>query len=598
MLSGGTEQIVPVMGGGKRGTKKKGKQQKGGTNRFTLREAPWNETQAENPIDQTIVRPKLTDATIQIKTPLDAAVLAKYVKRQEALWARRGSGAGATQYITMNLAGASKAKYDLKNGNIGQSGFDRHAIILPKTVEAIIVVPAVHGNMSVYDLYMKTIQKRKTSDGKVVDSDKAVILFAPPFYAACNDSNPPDIEKAYADNAAIFRDFVVQKSKVKCKMYVLTEYTQNSIASGASVTAAVGGGSRHIVTLLEPSYVIYPYKCGISGVPYSGLIFSAAARGEVPVPESNKMNKFGILSAAQNGFTSVAYPPNIKMMDSGINRAKIPYSIYTFNDLSNINTSDNTFNIFSMGNWMIQENTETLAASDDFMVSDRVFLTGVTYSPVSLGGIQYSIRYPDTDVVEDWKELKFTQDEADFLTALRMKPMFLNEIYGNEPWNEELATNLATIVRSNCFKDSRLVLHSQCQQSQKFIAKVLKYLVETDKTILELEAGDENAVAKKAPPAKKAPAPLKNGKSPFGGPEGLVLAPNYDPGRDQMKNIISDTTVTQFVDVIKKSDNSVQYAKLVIPFSDINLNKPDPIIKDRIIKLNKNYPEYHFKLDE
>ena len=82
MLSGGTEQIVPVMGGGKRGTKKKRKQN-GGTNRFTLREAPWNETSPENAIDQKIVRPKLTDATIQITTPLDAAVLAKYVKRRE-----------------------------------------------------------------------------------------------------------------------------------------------------------------------------------------------------------------------------------------------------------------------------------------------------------------------------------------------------------------------------------------------------------------------------------------------------------------------------------------------------------------------------------
>lgn len=596
LLSGGTEQIVPVMGGGKRKTKKKGKKQQGGTNPFILREAPWNETQPNNPINQTTFKLTLKDAAIQIKTSLDKAVLAKYVKRQEALWVRRGSGAGATQYITMSSVGASKMKYDVKNGNKGQSGFDRHGIILPKTVDMIVVVPPIHGNMSVYDLYMKRIKKMKIvgTNENIIDTDTVVILFAPPFYGACDDTHIPDITQSYTDNAAIFRDFIVQKSKAKCKMYVVTEYTQNSIASGASVTNAVGGAGTHIVTLLEPSYVMYPYHCSISQNTYSGLIFSGAAEAEVAVPDSNITNKFGILSSAQNGFTSVAYPPNIKTMDPGIANAKIPYSVYTFNDLKKINTSENTFNIFSIKGAMIQENTEALAASDDFMVSDRVFLTSVTYSPISLGGIQYSIRYPDTDVVEDWKELKFTQDEADFLIALRIKPMFLNKIYGDKPWNDELATNLATIVRSNCFKDSRLVLHSQCQQSQKFIAKILKYLVENDKTILELEAGDEMAKAKRAP-AAAAPPPIVKGKSPFGGPEGLILAPNYDPGHDQMDNINGDV-FKQFIKVLKRSDQTFQYGKISI--KNLDLNNPGPMVKKKLDELTKNYPEYLFVIED
>jgi hypothetical protein len=457
---------------------------------------------------------------------------------------------------------------------------------------------------------MKRIKKMKIvgTNENIIDTDTVVILFASPFYGACDDSHIPDITQSYADNAAIFRDFVVQKSKAKCKMYVMTEYTQNSIASGASITNAVGGVGTHILSLLEPSYVMYPYHCSISQNTYSGLIFSGAAEAEVAVPDSNITNKFGLLSAAQNGFTSVAYPPNIKTMDPGIANAKIPYSVYTFNDLKKINTSENTFNIFSIKGATIQENTEDLAASDDFMVSDRVFLTNVTYSPISLGGIQYSIRYPDTDVVEDWKELKFTQDEADFLIALRIKPMFLNKIYGDKPWNDELATNLATIVRSNCFKDSRLVLHSQCQQSQKFIAKILKYLVENDKTILELEAGDERATAKGAAveaeratakgaavEAERAPPPIVKSKSPFSGPEGLLLATNYDPGQDQMKNIITDK-FTQFIKVINHSDDAFRYGKIILVNPD--LTKTDAMIEKKLKELNDNYPEYLFVAED
>jgi hypothetical protein len=594
MLSGGTEQIVGVMGGGKRGaTKRNKRRQKGGeTNPFQLREDPSKQKSGENPIVQKTFSAKLNNAAAVIKTSLNSNLLAAYVKGQEKLWTRRGSGAGATQYITMSSAMATKLQYDAKKGNRGQAGFDRHGIILPKSVEHILVVPPVHGNMAVYDMFMKKINNTNVSgkdSEKIIERDKVVILFAPPFYAACDDTHVVDIEKSYADNAAIFRDFVVQKRKAKCKMYILTEYTQNSIASGVSVTTAIESKSNHVETLLEPSYVMYPYQCTLSDKLYSGLIFSAAAKDEVSVPESSKRSKLGLLSSAQNGFNTVAYPPNIKTMDPGIAAAKIPYEIYTFNDLSKINTANYTFNIFSMGNKEIQINTEELAANDDFMVSDDVFLSDVTYSPVSLGGIQYSIRYPDTDVVEDWKELKFTQDEADFLMALRIKPMFLNEIYKGKPWNDELATNLATIVRSNCFNDSRLVLHSQCQQSQKFIAKILKYLVETDKTILEVEAGDENAIA------KKAPTPLKD-KSPFGGPEGLTPAPEYTPGRSVLTHINNGEKYIHFIQITTVFDKSIAYGQITIPINkDFDMKKQEEIIDDKVEDLTKNYPGYLFK---
>jgi hypothetical protein len=132
-----------------------------------------------------------------------------------------------------------------------------------------------------------------------------------------------------------------------------------------------------------------------------------------------------------------------------------------------------------------------------FEPSERIFLEGVSYTPVPLGSVEYSLRHPRTpEVVEDWKNLIFTQEEADFLNDLNLRPHILADIYSSTPdvdWKSELAKNMATIVRSKCFKDPRLVLHSDCQVSNTFIQKVLDYYVENDARITSLEFDEEQA---------------------------------------------------------------------------------------------------------
>jgi hypothetical protein len=56
---------------------------------------------------------------------------------------------------------------------------------------------------------------------------------------------------------------------------------------------------------------------------------------------------------------------------------------------------------------------------------------------------------------------------------------------------------MGTIVRSKCFSDNRLVLHSDCQQTERFIAGVMEYYMTNDVRLKaiddrELAAGDRD----------------------------------------------------------------------------------------------------------
>jgi hypothetical protein len=100
---------------------------------------------------------------------------------------------------------------------------------------------------------------------------------------------------------------------------------------------------------------------------------------------------------------------------------------------------------------------------------------------------------------------------------MQIRPDALAEIFPDaaNPWQKVLAGNLATIVRSKCFNDNRLVLHSDCQESQRFITKVLEFYVTHESRMKQLEARDVSASDKKLQlqldKKLQAPLPRKQG---------------------------------------------------------------------------------------
>ena len=134
---------------------------------------------------------------------------------------------------------------------------------------------------------------------------------------------------------------------------------------------------------------------------------------------------------------------------------------------------------------------------ESFLGSPDAVQTHVPNVHISVGAIDYSIRSPVPDVVDDWKNGIFSDDEAGYLTAMKFTPRILQDsrVFGTN-WKIELANHLSMITRSNCFKDSRLLLHADCQDAQKFVSKVLEYYMNNSDLILQLQQKGDDSFAK------------------------------------------------------------------------------------------------------
>jgi len=369
-------------------------------------------------------------------------------------------------------------------------------------------------------------------------------------------------------------------------MYVLTEYTQNSIALGIAVTNSVAKTQRHVLTLLEPTYVIYPYYCTLEGDKHSGIIFSAAAEGEENIPDSNSAGKLGLIAAANKSLPSVAWPPNTAVLDANLATVSEPYTLYTFLDSNAMDTAGHTFNIFSMRPPMTGGKRHTTYLDDTFTASTRAMTAGVSYSQISIEGIQYQIRTPELDVVADWNNLVFTEEEVAFLHALKIQPDILNEIYGDTPWAPDLARNMATIVQSKCFQDPRMVLHTQCQESQRFIAKILNYWVTNDQYLVNIEAGEEIAMKNI----------LKSSvvRNPF--QDGALDKSNRN---ELTKDILHSIDNNEYYKDVKVEDRlgKTSIGRITTRKAD-NRTEAESDIKAQYEALKVNYPNYKFDIEE
>ena len=131
-----------------------------------------------------------------------------------------------------------------------------------------------------------------------------------------------------------------------------------------------------------------------------------------------------------------------------------------------------------------------------FMGSPNAVETHVPSVNISVGAIEYSIRSPVPDVVDDWNNGIFSNDEASYLNEMKFSPRILRDakVFGTA-WKTELSNHLSMISRSNCFKDSRLLLHADCQDAQRFVSKVLEYYMNNSDDIVQLQQRQQDDLA-------------------------------------------------------------------------------------------------------
>jgi hypothetical protein len=131
---------------------------------------------------------------------------------------------------------------------------------------------------------------------------------------------------------------------------------------------------------------------------------------------------------------------------------------------------------------------------------DELELDDVMYTRVPLDGRIYSFRIPGPSapgVLEDWRALRFTGDEADFLNQLQLTPSLLEEIFKGDTSGvgptAKLASFMQTMAHGRCFTDERLLTASECQEARDFVNRVYNYYLMHDERLEELREEEEAA---------------------------------------------------------------------------------------------------------
>lgn len=393
----------------------------------------------------------------------------------------------------------------------GEAGFDRLAVILPKSTAEIIVFPPVRSSRRTFYAclqYLQTVGLMNAEGamaGPAVDSasvgqDTKVVLFAPPFL----ELDAKNVPGYRASNRKLFAHFLKLKAQYP-HMHILTQSTAMNKMIGNCMIEGDKVSDGPLIHMLEPTYVIYPLvrveeQANAVKIPRGGMIFSAAATNEVTLPASNLPSRLASpgVYIQKGGVGSVAYKPNPTVKDVPINKL---YGAKEFRFYGE--GADGKPGI--VRRITVQASPAAVAAGavneDIFQATpeEELALDSVTYVRVPLDGHIFSFRNPGSpSVVNDWEGMRFTEDEAHFLNQLQLRPSLLPLIFKpstpSEPMPpKRLAAFLRNMANGRCFTDERLLTHSECQESRDFVNQVYNYYLMKDERMEQLKEAEAAA---------------------------------------------------------------------------------------------------------
>lgn len=502
-------------------------------------------------LNVTEVIPQAFDTLLEESAKGLNDLLAAYtLKQRDGLWRRYGSKSALDVerpriLTTENCVIPSTGQLD---DTRGEAGFDRLAVMLPKSTEEILLFPPVQSRRRRFYASLKYLESIGFlgADGNVTEQTKVgakkVVIFAAPFFIL----DPKGVDLSVKSNRKLFAHFLKLKAQYP-HMYILTQSTAMNKMIGNCIGA--GASSAPLPNMLEPAYVIYPFvrmretitdinpfdddaPTTMGKIPVGGIIFSAAAANEATLPASNLPSKLAGPSAyLQKGErTALAYLPNTKAEEAELNRMYKAMKVrcYAGGIKGQAPGSDGPlqrqeeyteFNPEVVRRYIVQASGKELAEQtegvkpDQFRAAgeDELTLEDVMYTRVPLDGRIYSFRIPGPSapgVMEDWRGLRFTQDEADFLDQLQLTPKLLEDIFKDEVEDgdvsgaivapsilppERLARFMANMANGRCFTDERLLTASECQESRDFVNRVYNWYLMHDERLEELREEEEAA---------------------------------------------------------------------------------------------------------
>lgn len=125
------------------------------------------------------------------------------------------------------------------------------------------------------------------------------------------------------------------------------------------------------------------------------------------------------------------------------------------------------------------DDTEVEDLADAFESNEEA-VDSKTKEVIRLMSREFFIRHPkrksagdkkDDGVMSDWKEQKFTSEEADFLNTLGFSPKLIYSSFycHKKDWKEELAEFLYYLSMNSCYPASSLLLKGECQRVREFL---------------------------------------------------------------------------------------------------------------------------------
>lgn len=400
------------------------------------------------PSDATIsLNPDTLKAMVQTEYP---NLLKDYLKNALSKWKRDPSA--SAKIITRDTCSIPSSGPLNENG---VAGFDRLSHILPVTTRKIVLVSPINGDIGKLMNILTYIEKYN-------QEPHTVFIFAPPFFNIIND------------NKEIFTAYLKVKSLSKSAMILLCMNTIPNRIIGCNLD------KRDVVTMLEPTYVVYPFERTLGGNLVKGIVFSGAAMNEVDVPattgNSTTTSSF-IAIPNNNGW--VAFPPDIANNDTGFEG----YQKYRFTGVNAYKVTTDVVEFILQKAVSVPKENPFIKGK--FIATDesKLMIDHVDVERIPLDGELYSIRKPGLiPVTKDWIDLKFTVDEAAMLNALNLRAEFLEVIFSEDsiPWNQQLANFMENMVTSKCFLEPSLLMNANCDASTRFINRVFEYFLEND----------------------------------------------------------------------------------------------------------------------
>jgi FtsZ-interacting cell division protein YlmF len=235
-----------------------------------------------------------------------------------------------------------------------------------------------------------------------------------------------------------------------------------------------------------------------------------------------------------------------------------------------------------------------------------------------VSGKIYNIRIPEfgNGVHKDWLNEIYTDDEADFLNSMNLRPKMMDEVFpmSLDPkggivgvkWQVWVANFLQNMVTSQCFTDESLMTNRECMTSRDFMNRVFNYFADKDLQSDTLHEYEDAAADDAELQYKKAQQNAESAKrrAAFQQPDAEKAAPmsavdfSKEKKRwgtlDVLTDPIKKQQTTQIL-MIDKTTGKQSYKSIAVP-----LNKY-PEVKDaaeallqNIDTFRKKYPGFLF----